>query len=99
MFERLAQNQAVLVEGHLDFLRMVGDPLSGLPLGHTRDNLGAALAGEDSSGELYQLASRTAEGEGLLDIASWLQSTAASKRLHRQRISEALTRSKETGGR
>ena len=99
MFERLAQNQAVLVEGHLDFLRMVGDPLSGLPLGHTSDNLVAALAGEDSSGDLYQLASRTAEGEGLVDIASWLQSTASSKRLHRQRISEALTRSKETGGR
>ncbi|HEY0377447.1 MAG TPA: hypothetical protein VGC87_10885 [Pyrinomonadaceae bacterium] len=99
MFERLAQNQAVLVEGHLDFLRMVGDPLSGLPLGHTGANLGAALAGEDASGDLYQLASRTAEGEGLVDIASWLQSTAASKRLHRQRISEALTRSQETGGR
>jgi rubrerythrin len=99
MFERLAQNQVVLVEGHLDFLRMVGDPLSGLPLGHTSDNLDAALSGEESSGELYQLASRTAEGEGLVDIASWLQSTAASKRLHRQRISEAITSSKETGGR
>lgn len=99
MFERLAQNQTVLVEGHLDFLRMVGDPLSGLPLGHTGDNLHAALAGEDSSGELYQLAARTAEGEGLVDIASWLQSTAASKRLHQRRISEAMTGSKETGGR
>jgi rubrerythrin len=97
MFERLAQNQTVLVEGHLDFLRTVGDPLSGLPLGDTGDNLNAAFANEDSSGMLYQLASRTAEGEGFVDIASWLQSTEASKRLHRERISKAMTQSNKTG--
>ncbi|SRR6266436_366151 len=96
LFERLAQNQTVLVDGHLDFLRTVNDPLSGLPLGQTSDNLNAALASEDALRRLYPLAAGTAEREGFVDIASWLRSTAASKKVHCERISAAIRESSET---
>jgi rubrerythrin len=96
LFERLAQNQTVLVEGHLDFLRMACDPLSGLPLGQTDDNLKAALAGEEASGVLYPSAARTAEKEGYVDLASWFQTLAASKKAHRGQIVLALRQSSET---
>lgn len=97
LFERLAQNQNVLVEGHLDFLRTVGDPLSGLPLGHTGDNLNAALADEEEAERLYPLAVRTAESEGFADIASWFQTLAASKKAHRERITSGMRQSSATG--
>lgn len=97
LFERLTQQQSVLVEGHLDFLRTVGDPLSGLPLGHTNHNLDAALASEDESETLYPLAARTAENEGFVDIASWFQTLAASKKSHCNRIASEIRRISETG--
>src|SRR5215510_3191397 len=64
MFDRLSQNQTLLVEGHLDFLRTVGDPLSGLPLGPTTHNLNAALAAEAISQATYSAAIQAAEDEG-----------------------------------
>jgi rubrerythrin len=97
LFDRLTQHQSVLVEGHLDFLRTVGDPLSGLPLGHTDHNLDAALAGEDEAETLYPLAARTAENEGFVDIASWFQTLAASKKLHCNQIANEIRRISETG--
>ena len=97
MFERLSQNQTIVVEGHLDFLRNISDPLSGLPLGPTTDNLNAALAAEATSQDIYSSATRMAEDEGFVDIASWLRSTAASKRIHQERISAAVKEISETG--
>jgi rubrerythrin len=96
LFNNLTQHQRVLVEGHLDFLRTVGDPLSGLPLGHTNHNLDAALAGEDEAETLYPLAARTAENEGFVDIASWFQTLAASKKLHCKQIENHIRRISET---
>lgn len=97
LFERLAQSQAILVEGHLDFLRTVGDPLSGLPLGHTGDNLTAALASEEESCRLYPSAARTAENEGFADIAGWLQTLAASKGVHSNYLTVAMRQSSDVG--
>lgn len=97
LFERLAQQQTVLVEGHLDFLRMAGDPLSGLPLGHTGDNLNAALTGEEEAGMLYPSAVRMAENEGFADIASWFQTLVVSKKSHCSRLAVAMQPSAGTG--
>lgn len=98
LFEQLAQSQTILVEGHLDFLRTVGDPLSGLPLGHTGDNLNAALASEEEARvSLYPSAARTAENEGFADIAGWLKTLSASKGVHSNYLTNAMRQSSEMG--
>lgn len=91
LFERLAQNQITMVEGHLDFLRNIGDPLSGLPLGPTQDNLRAALAAEtESATELYPSVARTAAAQGFASMASWFETMAISKDAIARRIESAL---------
>jgi rubrerythrin len=91
LFERLAQNQLVLVDGHLDFLRGSTDPLSSLSFGTTKDNLRAALLGEHEEIEgLYLSAIRVAGSEDYPSIASWFQSSVLLKRLHIARIEEEL---------
>jgi rubrerythrin len=92
LFDRLAQNQVTLVEGHLDFLRNIGDPLSGKPLGPTQDNLQAALAAEtESATALYPSVARVAATEGFASLASWFQTMAVSKNANAERIESALS--------
>lgn len=91
LFERLAQNQAIVVEGHLDLLRSYGDPLNGLPLGATRDNLESALAAELEEGrELYPALARAAEAEGFSMLAGWLHTLARTKDYNASRLAGVL---------
>lgn len=80
LFRRLAENEALYAQGHLDFLRSVCDPISRQPFGHTVDNVAAALASEtEDATTICPLFSRVAEAEGFVDIASWFRSIRASK--------------------
>ncbi|WP_049975870.1 rubrerythrin family protein [Azospirillum sp. B506] len=91
LFERLAQAQAVVVEGHFDFLRQLGDPLTNLPVGATQDNLRAALTAErEEAEELCRAVATVAEAEGFPSVASWFHSVAALKRSHLLRIEGLL---------
>mgnify|MGYP003351307879 CR=1 FL=1 len=42
-FKETADGETGHAHGHLDFLREVGDPITGLPIGDTRSNLRAAI--------------------------------------------------------
>src|SRR5213593_3000955 len=46
LFRDTAEGETGHAHGHLDFLKQVGDPATGKPIGHTRMNLEAAIAGE-----------------------------------------------------
>jgi len=46
VFRSTAEGETGHAHGHLEFLEEVGDPATGKPIGGTRDNLGAAIAGE-----------------------------------------------------
>src|SRR5207245_10561399 len=46
LFRSTAEGETGHAHGHLEFLEAVGDPATGLPIGATRDNLKAAVAGE-----------------------------------------------------
>lgn len=97
LFERLAQAQAVVVEGHFDFIRNVGDPLTSLPLGSTRDNLHAALAAErEEADDLYRTVAGVAEAEGFASVASWFHTVAAVKKNNLARIESLLCMADET---
>src|SRR3569832_1643817 len=46
LFRDTAEGETGHAHGHLDYLRVVGDPATGLPIGETSENLKAAVAGE-----------------------------------------------------
>lgn len=91
LFRRLAQNEAVYAEGHLEFIRAAYDPLSGHVFGETVDNLAAAASAEQQEVDLEPDFSRIAEREGLVAIASWFRTIAVAKRAHLARL-RAITR-------
>ena len=90
LFERLAEGQLQLAEGHLDLLRDVGDPFSGLPLRQNREILHAAIVSEKHElGDLLPAVASMADTEGLASVASWVRSVSHLKALNVERL-EAL---------
>jgi rubrerythrin len=78
-------------EGHLDYLAQVGDPATGLPIGATRANLKAAVAGETHEyTDMYPGMAKTARGEGFDEIADWFETLAKAERSHANRFQKAL---------
>lgn len=65
--------------GHLEFLADVGDPVSGLPIGDTDDNIAAVAAGRsaDTAPEFAELAV-IARSEGFGAIADWFDTLAGA---------------------
>ena len=45
-FRETAEGETGHAHGHLDYLKAVGDPATGLPIGETLENLQAAVEGE-----------------------------------------------------
>ena len=48
-FRDTAEGETGHAHGHLDYIKTVGDPATGLPIGDTMENLAAAVAGETLS--------------------------------------------------
>lgn len=91
LFRSAAEGEAGHAQGHLEFLEAVGDPATGLPMGRTRDNLKAALAGETREySEMYPAMARTAREEGFDEIADWFETLAKAERSHVNRYQKAL---------
>jgi rubrerythrin len=77
--------------GHLDFLKAVGDPATGLAFGDTRRNLLAAIEGETHEyTEMYPGMAKTAREEGFPEIADWFETLAKAERSHAGRFNKAL---------
>jgi len=77
--------------GHLDYLKEVGDPATGKPIGDTRLNLAAAVAGETYEyTEMYPGFARTAREEGFGEVADWFETLAKAERAHAGRFQKAL---------
>ena len=76
--------------GHLDFLKEVGDPATGEPIGATDANLKAAIAGETYEfTEMYPGFAKTARDEGFEEIAEWFETLAKAEKSHAGRFSKA----------
>lgn len=87
---QIAETVQGLASGHLDFLRRVGDPLSGMAVGETADNLVAlrTATAQDLAENVGEYA-RTAHAEGFPDIASWFESVALTRQHHLVRLAES----------
>jgi len=77
--------------GHLDFLKEVGDPATGEPIGSTEQNLKASIAGETYEfTEMYPGFARTARDEGFEEVAEWFETLAKAEKSHAGRFTKGL---------
>jgi len=77
--------------GHLDFLKEVGDPCTGVPIGSTEKNLRSAIEGETYEyTEMYPGFAKTARDEGLLELAEWFETLAKAEKSHAGRFNKGL---------
>lgn len=91
LFKDTADGETGHAHGHLDFLKLVGDPATGLPIGNTQRNLKAAVAGETHEYEtMYPGMARTAREEGFEDIAEWFETLAKAEKSHAGRFQKAF---------
>ena len=90
-FRDTAEGETGHAHGHLDYMKHVGDPATGMPIGDTEANLSAAVAGETHEyTDMYPGMARTAREEGFGDIADWFETLAKAEKSHAGRFQSAL---------
>lgn len=95
LFKDTADGETGHAHGHLDFLKQVGDPATGKPIGDTLKNLLSAVAGETYEYQtMYPGFAKTAREEGFPEIAEWFETLAKAEKSHAGRFEKA---SKELG--
>ena len=90
-FRDTAEGETGHAHGHLDFLKSAGDPATGKPIGHTRINLEASIAGETYEyTQMYPGFAKTAREEGFEEIAEWFETLARAEKSHAGRFTKGL---------
>jgi rubrerythrin len=91
LFRSTAEGETGHAHGHLDYLAQVGDPATDLPIGSSRDNLKAAVAGETHEyTDMYPGMAKSARAEQFDEIADWFETLAKAERSHANRFQKAL---------
>jgi rubrerythrin len=91
LFRDTAEGETGHAHGHLDYLKRVGDPATGEPIGDSVKNLKAAIAGETYEyTQMYPAFSKTAREEGFEEIAEWFETLARAERSHAGRFQKGL---------
>ena len=91
LFKDTADGETGHAHGHLDYLAVVGDPATDLPIGSSRLNLKAAVAGETHEyTDMYPGMAKSARDEGFEEIADWFETLAKAERSHANRFQKAL---------
>src|SRR3970282_1064169 len=91
LFRPPAEGETGHAHGHLDYLAQVGDPATDLPIGSSRQNLKAAVAGETHEyTDMYPGMAKTARAEGFTEIADWFETLSKAERSHANRFQKAL---------
>ncbi len=89
VFRSTAESKTGHAHRHLEYLEEVHDPDK--PVGSTRDNLKAAIAGETHEYvDIYPGMARAARQEGFDEIADWFETLAKAGKSHAGRVQKAL---------
>ena len=92
LFRDTAEGETGHAHGHLDYLKRVGDPATGEPIGNTQLNLKASIAGETYEyTQMYPGMAKTAREEGFAELAEWFETLAKAEKSHAGRFSKGLT--------
>jgi rubrerythrin len=90
-FRDTAEGETGHAHGHLDFLKQVGDPATGEPIGNTNKNLKSAVAGETYEyTTMYPGMAKTARDEGFTEIADWFEVLARAEKSHAGKFQKLL---------
>lgn len=93
LFRKVAQGEALHVNAVLDFLKLAGDPATGMPISGLTESLRAAVAGETRAyNNVYPNMAAVARAEGFSAIAELFESMAADEKSHADSFSRALER-------
>ena len=91
VFRSTAEGETGHAHGHLDYLKRVGDPATGLPINDTEGALKAGVAGETHEyTDMYPGMAKSARDEGFDEIADWFETLAKAERSHANRFQKAL---------
>ncbi len=91
LFRSVAEGETGHAFGHFDFLAEVGDPVTGVAVGDTEENLKSAIEGETYEyTEMYPGFAKTARNEGFDQIAEWFETLAKAEKSHAGRFSNGL---------
>jgi len=89
LFRKMAQNETGHSHGHLDFLREVGDPETGLPMGETNLNLrNAAVMETTNKAEEYKRMAESAREDEFLEVSNWFATLARIARAQAKRLEQ-----------
>jgi rubrerythrin len=90
LFRDTAEGETSHAHGHLDYLKSVGDPVTGEPIGDSLLNLRSALHGETYEyADMYPGMAKTAREEGFAEIADWFETLTKAEKSHAGRFSKA----------
>ncbi len=90
-FRETAEGETGHAHGHLDFLKAVGDPATGLPIGDSAANLKAAIAGETHEyTDMYPGMAKVAREEGFREVSDWFETLAKAENSHAGRFEKML---------
>ena len=91
MFRSTGEGETGHARGHLEYLREVGDPATGKPIGLTGDNLETAIASETHEyTDMFPGMARAARQEGFDEIADGFETLAKAGKSHAGRFQKAL---------
>src|SRR5947208_17053020 len=91
LFRSTAEGETGHAHGHLEYLEAVGDPATGLPIGDSKLNLKAAVAGETHEyTDMYPGMAKAARDEGFEEIADWFETLAKAEKSHAGKFSRML---------
>jgi rubrerythrin len=91
LFRDTAEGETGHAHGHMDFLKPAGDPATGKPIGDSKKNLEAAIAGETYEyTEMYPGMAKTAREEGFEEVAEWFETLAKAEKSHAGRFQKGL---------
>lgn len=91
VFRSTAEGETGHAHGHLDYLKVAGDPATGLPIGDTEQNLASAVAGETYEyTDMYPGFAKTAREEGFDEVADWFETLAKAEKSHAGRFQSLL---------
>jgi len=91
LFKDTADAETGHAFGHMDFLKEVGDPATGVPFGKTELNLKSAIEGETYEyTQMYPGMAKTARDEGLSELGEWFETLAKAEKSHAGRFTKGL---------
>ena len=91
LFRDTAEGETGHANGHMEFLKKLGDPVTDRPIGTTVKNLESAITGETAEfTSQYPKMAETARAEGFVDVAEWFETLAKAEKNHTARFRQGL---------